>query len=79
MGMSWVGWHSFRRTFATLYIRRGGLLANLQQILGHAELRTTVMYLGDEIDQIVALHDQHSPLAAASMRTKKRTVRQYVN
>ena len=72
LGMRWVGWHSFRRTFATQYIRNGGLLTNLQQILGHADLRTTILYLGDEIDEIVAMHNQHSPISSTRKGSKKK-------
>jgi len=57
LGMRWVGWHSFRRTFATQYIRNRGLLTDLQQILGHTEIRTTILYLANEIDEIVAMHN----------------------
>ncbi|MEO8025414.1 MAG: site-specific integrase [Bryobacteraceae bacterium] len=72
LGMRWVGWHSFRRTFATQYIRNGGLLTDLRQILGHKDLRTTIIYLGSEIDEIVAMHDNHSPISATRKRSKKR-------
>lgn len=71
IGMSWVSWHSFRRTFSTQYIRNGGLLTDLQKILGHTELRTTVLYLGSEIDEIVAIHDQYSPISTARKRRPK--------
>lgn len=70
-GTPWVSWHSFRRTFATQYLRNGGLLTDLQQILGHKDIRTTILYVGDGIDQIVALHDQNSPLARTGKRHQK--------
>jgi len=70
-GTPWVGWHSFRRTFATQYLRNGGLLTDLQQILGHKDIRTTILYVGDGIDEIAALHDQISPLARTGKRTQK--------
>ncbi len=71
-GTSWVGWHSFRRTFATQYIRSGGLLTDLQQILGHSDIRTTILYLCDGIEQIVALHDEYSPLSPTGKRRRNR-------
>lgn len=71
LGTPWVGWHSFRRTFATQYIRNGGLLTDLQQILGHADIRTTILYLSNDIEEIVALHDQNSPLAVARRQKRK--------
>jgi integrase/recombinase XerD len=79
LGMRWVGWHSFRRTFATQYIRNGGLLTDLQQILGHTELRTTILYLGNEIDEIVAMHNQHSPISSTRKGSKKRRSRPTIN
>jgi integrase/recombinase XerD len=71
LGMRWVGWHSFRRTFATQYIQNRGLITNLQQILGHADLRTTILYLGNEIEEIVALHDQHSPISSTRRASRR--------
>ncbi len=71
LGSPWVSWHSFRRTFATQYIRNGGLLTDLQQILGHTDIRTTILYLGNSIDDIVALHDEYTPLSPARKRRQK--------
>jgi integrase/recombinase XerD len=62
-GIDWASWHTFRRTFATHYTQSRGLLTNLQEILGHAETRTTLLYLGSSIDEIVEAHDEYSPLA----------------
>jgi len=70
-GTPWVSWHSFRRTFATQYLRNGGLPTDLQQILGHKDIRTTMLYVGDGMDNIVALHDQYSPLSPTGKRTRK--------
>ncbi|HEY3443580.1 MAG TPA: site-specific integrase [Paludibaculum sp.] len=64
LGIGWASWHTFRRTFATQYVQSGGLVTDLQEILGHADLKTTLMYLGSSIDGIVKVHDQHSALAA---------------
>ncbi len=64
LGMPWVGWHTFRRTFATQYLRSGGLLTDLQQILGHSNVRTTLLYLGNSIEEIVKSHDELSPLTS---------------
>lgn len=64
LGLQGLNWHTLRRTFATQYLQKRGLLTNLQQILGHADTRTTLLYLGNSIDEIVAAHDQFSALAA---------------
>ncbi|MFC1731369.1 tyrosine-type recombinase/integrase [candidate division KSB1 bacterium] len=36
--------HTTRHTFATLYLKRGGTMAFLQKILGHANIKTTMRY-----------------------------------
>jgi integrase/recombinase XerD len=40
-----LSWHCFRHTFATGYLVRGGRIEKLQQILGHARIETTQIYL----------------------------------
>ena len=39
------GFHQGRHTFATNYLRAGGKVYNLQQIMGHSDLNTTMMYV----------------------------------
>lgn len=40
-----MGFHSARHTFGTNFIRAGGLVHNLQQIMGHTKLETTMIYV----------------------------------
>ncbi len=44
-GIRELSWHSYRHTFATGFLRRGGDIYKLQRILGHADLKTTSVYL----------------------------------
>ena len=39
-----INYHTGRHTFATNYLRAGGKLTNLQQILGHSNINTTMIY-----------------------------------
>ncbi len=52
-------WHALRHTFASHYIMSGGNLLALQKILGHSDVKMTMVYahlapefLGDEMDRI---------------------------
>lgn len=52
-------WHALRHTFASHYVMAGGSLLALQKILGHAEIRHTLIYshlasdyLGAEMDRV---------------------------
>lgn len=46
------GFHTFRRTFARNYLRRGGNLLYLQKAMGHERLDTTQRYIEVEIDDL---------------------------
>lgn len=58
------GPHVFRHTFATLYLRNGGDLERLRQILGHASLTTTQVYLHLVPEDLIRRHNEISPLAS---------------
>jgi integrase len=41
IGASWIGWHTLRRTHATLLQAAGATLKDVQAQLGHTKLSTT--------------------------------------
>jgi integrase len=52
------GTHSLRRTKATLIYRRTGNLRAAQLLLGHTKIKSTVRYLGIEVDDALAIAEQ---------------------
>ena len=56
-----LGAHLLRHTFATHYINGGGNVAHLQQILGHASIETTMIYVHLAATAVKADHSDHSP------------------
>lgn len=61
-----VGPHTFRHTFATMYLRAGGDLESLRRIMGHASLATTAVYLHLVTDDLSEKHARFSPVAFAT-------------
>lgn len=57
-----LGPHTFRHTFATNYLRRGGDLYRLQRILGHATIKQTSIYTHLCDGDAFAEHARLSPL-----------------
>lgn len=52
-------WHAMRHTFASHFVMSGGNILTLQKILGHADIKMTLLYahlapdfLGEEMDRI---------------------------
>ena len=68
------GPHRMRHGFAKNFLKNGGDLRTLQEILGHANISTTAMYLNLDMDDIVEKHQKFTPLhmpdmtAAAALR-----------
>lgn len=56
--------HLLRHTFATAYIRSGGNVALLRKILGHSSIATTMIYEHLQTNDLSAVHNRHSVLAA---------------
>lgn len=53
------GWHALRHTFASHFVMQGGNILSLQRILGHADIKMTLVYahlapdfLGAEMDRL---------------------------
>lgn len=57
-----IGIHALRHTFATMYLRSGGNIRILQELLGHTALETTSIYLHLAGRDTAQDHAQHSPL-----------------
>ena len=55
--------HTFRHTFATNYLRRGGDIYRLCRVLGHTDIRTTMRYLHLVPDDLREQHQRSSLLS----------------
>ena len=53
--------HTLRHTFATLYLRSKGGIRQLQMIMGHSRIETTMIYTHLVGDDVLADHLVHSP------------------
>ncbi len=59
-------WHLLRHSFGPLFIRNGGNVADLQRIMGHAAITTTMLYVHSQASDFVMAHNTLSPLAKAA-------------
>ena len=57
-----VGPHTLRHTFATMYLRAGGGVRQLQSILGHSKLETTMIYVHLAGIDVLEDHARYSPV-----------------
>jgi len=57
-----LGPHLLRHTFGTLYIRSGGNVRVLQEIMGHQDLATTMLYVHLAARDITVDHARFSPV-----------------
>ena len=62
--------HTFRHTFAKLYLLNGGDLFSLQNILGHTTLDMVRCYVNLDTDEVKRQHAQASPVDRLGDRTK---------
>ena len=51
--------HKFRRTCATMALRRGMQLIQVSKMLGHEEVSTTQIYLDLSEDELAAAHKKY--------------------
>ena len=51
--------HRFRRTLATNLARRGMAVQEIQKILGHSNIQTTMMYVCTDMSKVQASYRQH--------------------
>ncbi len=59
------GPHRMRHGFAKNFLKNGGDLRTLQEILGHEDISTTAMYLNLNMDDVVEKHQKFTPLHMA--------------
>lgn len=65
-----AGPHVLRHTFGRHYIRNGGGVATLQEIMGHEDISTTMIYVYMSDQDIQAQHAKHSPYRQAMRRER---------
>ena len=66
-----AGPHALRHTFATMYLRAGGGVHQLQQILGHQKVATTMIYVHLAGNDIQVDHAAHSPARTLGLLAKE--------
>lgn len=70
-GIKLGGFHALRRGFAKEFLKNGGDLFTLQNLLGHNEVETTRGYVQLDPDEMQAIYAKNSPLET-TFRTHQR-------
>ena len=67
-----LGPHLFRHTFGVQWVRGGGHLRDLQIIMGHANISTTMIYSHIAAEEVAERHRRFSPLVSHRRRVEGR-------
>lgn len=62
VGIKKGGWHKFRHTFATNYLKNGGNLIHLSRVLGHEDISVTKLYVDENIEDLSMMQKRTSML-----------------
>jgi integrase/recombinase XerD len=72
-----VSAHTFRHTFAKMYLEQGGEVFKLSREMGHSDVKTTEVYLRDfNSTEARREHDAFSPVARLQLKNRRRRDRQ---